>query len=65
MENNLMMVQTKRGTITANESLLNDIMLACFERSKYFEQFGRLTQTQADEFRDIAVSILDAINSDK
>ena len=39
-------VETERGNITANEELLNDIMLACFERSKYFEQFGKNTENE-------------------
>ena len=54
-------VETERGNITANEELLNDIMLACFERSKYFEQFGKNTAKQAKDYKDIAVKILEAL----
>ena len=56
-------VETERGNITANEELLNDIMLACFERSKYFEQFGKNTAKQAKDYKAIAVKILEALEN--
>lgn len=54
-------VNTGRGNITANEELLNDIMLACFERSKYFERFGKNTEKQAKDYKEIATTILAAL----
>lgn len=54
-------VDTERGNITANEELLNDIMLACFERSKYFEQFGKNTEKRAKDYKELAIKILEAL----
>ena len=51
-------VNTGRGNITANEELLNDIMLACFQRAKYFEQFGEKTAKRAKDYKEIAITIL-------
>lgn len=54
-------VETERGNITANAELLNDIMLACFERSKYFEQFGKNSANQAKDYKELAVKILEEL----